>query len=650
MTLSKLSLRNARRQAGDYLVYFTTIVMVTALMYSLNGLVFSTEIKNLSKLLKSLPTAIVLTSIAVICIMSWLVSYTTKFILTQRSRELGTYILIGLENWQVARLFFMENIAVGGFAFLLGILLGNIFFQFLRAVVLALFGIPYHFVFSFSLRAVGLTLLYFMLIYLFAQLKSRKRIRTMKIYDLIYFERQNESAVIRKSSRRKKIFVISIVLGVLGTILIMAGGMLFGVLGAVCIIIFLYCFFASFSSGIPAWFEKHRAKKYQGQNLLVFRTLSAKMATMGVIMATIALLFTATLISEGSGITFHTMFRNRTALLSCFDIIFSSADAEAEGFTGCMDYINANIPLRASRQYSIYLGETSELTDYIKNSTVYYPCYLKDTVMRASDYAALREMLGYPAVALEQGQYLIHCQPYLEKVLKGWTNSVAAGGYSLTRSDSGIYTENFAQYLWDVNGQGFLLVVPDEAAEACPVSHSMYVAKTMEPMSEEQYGILENRMYDSYFENGDFDLFLFIKSKEEADMASMMAMVVFPLYYLALVLTMTAATILTLQQLSERNRYRRQFLLLHKLGMERREMIKALKTQFAIYYAMPSIPSVLIGVSFILNLGNQVEPGVLVGTSHPFVLAGITLVLFFLIYMIYIVLSYTSLKKCVVDW
>ena len=55
MTLSKLSLRNARRQAGDYLVYFATIIMVTALMYSLNGLIFSEEIQSLSKLLKSLP-------------------------------------------------------------------------------------------------------------------------------------------------------------------------------------------------------------------------------------------------------------------------------------------------------------------------------------------------------------------------------------------------------------------------------------------------------------------------------------------------------------------------------------------------------------------------------------------------------------------
>ena len=642
MTLSKLSLRNARRQAGDYLVYFATIIMVTALMYSLNGLIFSEEIQSLSKLLKSLPAMIVLASIAVICIMSWLVSYTTKFMLTQRSRELGTYILIGLENRQVAHLFFLENIIVGSFAFLFGILLGNIIFQFLRAVVLALFGIPYHFAFSFSFRAAGLTLLYFLFIYLFAQLRNRRRIRTMKIHDLIYFERQNENAVIEKSSRRKKISVISVASGVIGTVLIMAGGMLFGILGAVCIIFFLYGFFASFSSGIPAWFEKHGARKYQGQNLLVFRTLCAKMATMGVIMATIALLFTATLISEGSGMTFHMMLRNRTALLSCFDIIFSSVEPEA--FTECIDYVNTNIPTESSREYDIYLGETSELTDYVESCTVYYRCYPKDAVMRASDYTALREMLGYPAVILEQGQYLIHCQPYLKKVLKEWSEPVTAGGYSLM--PSGIYTENFAQSFWDVNGQGFLLVVPDEAVQSCSVSHSMYVAKTTEPVSEEQYDVLEEKMYQLYSSKG-FDLLIFIKSKEEADMASMMAMLVFPLYYLALVLTMAAAAILTLRQLSEKERCRRQFLLLYKLGMEQREMVKALKTQLIVYYAMPAIPSVLIGVSFIINLGNEVEPGVLTGASHPLVLAGITLGLFFLIYAVYILLSYISMKRYV---
>lgn len=69
---------------------------------------------------------------------------------------------------------------------------------------------------------------------------------------------------------------------------------------------------------------------------------------------------------------------------------------------------------------------------------------------------------------------------------------------------------------------------------------------------------------------------LYSKADQETEAASMSAMVVFPLYYLALVLTMTAATILTVQQLSETDRYRGQLALLRKLGMDRREMRRAL--------------------------------------------------------------------------
>ena len=116
MTLFKLSLRNARRQARDYLVYFVSVVMAAALLYAFNGLVFSQEILNLSRRMAQMPSIIVLASIVVVCVFGWLVSYTTNFMLSRRSRELGTYILIGLENRQVARLFFLENLAAGGCA------------------------------------------------------------------------------------------------------------------------------------------------------------------------------------------------------------------------------------------------------------------------------------------------------------------------------------------------------------------------------------------------------------------------------------------------------------------------------------------------------------------------------------------------------
>ena len=58
VTLSKLSLRNAKRQAKDYLVYFATVVMAAALLYSFNALTFSQEIKTLSEGMDMLPLMI----------------------------------------------------------------------------------------------------------------------------------------------------------------------------------------------------------------------------------------------------------------------------------------------------------------------------------------------------------------------------------------------------------------------------------------------------------------------------------------------------------------------------------------------------------------------------------------------------------------
>ena len=155
MTLFKLSLRNAKRQASDYLIYFVTIVLAAALLYSFNGLVFSEELQTLASSMSQLPFMIWLASAVVVCVFGWLVSYSIKFMLLRRSRELGNYLLIGLENRQIARLFFLENLAVGGCALVLGILLGSLLYQAFRAIILTLFGLPYHFSFGFSFSEIG---------------------------------------------------------------------------------------------------------------------------------------------------------------------------------------------------------------------------------------------------------------------------------------------------------------------------------------------------------------------------------------------------------------------------------------------------------------------------------------------------------------
>ncbi len=640
MTLSKLSARNAKRQAKDYLVYFVTVVMAAALLYSFNALTFSREIKTLSEGMKMLSFMIALATVVVVCVFGWLVAYATKFMLLRRGRELGTYLLIGLENRQVARLFFLENLAVGGCALALGAVLGGLLYQASRALTLALFKLPYRFSFGFSLPALGLTVVCFSLIYLFALRRSRRYIRKAKIHDLIYSDRLNEGVVIQTGKKRRWIFGVSIVLGVAGTFLIMVRNLTVATAGAGCLILFLFGFFLSFASGVPAFFDKRPARKYKGQNLLVFRSLTAKLATMGVLMATISMIFTATIISEGSGLVFRGLFEGRAAENACFDLYLGVGDGRDPAFY--LDYIHENIPVEQSLEYQVYLSGGHTVRDYIESRTVYYYFnFVQEPVLRWSDYAALRAIAGYRTVELKEGQYLFHCMTYLEEVLRDYREPLTLG--DVTLQPGGVYTEHLSQSDGTVNGRGYILVVPDEVAEGLEVHHWAYAAKTVQPVTRAQFYDLWD--INERTSSGISSNAITTRAQEEAEMASQTALFVFPLYYLALSLTMTAATILTIQQLSESERYKRQFFLLQKLGMNRREMAKALRTQFAIYYALPAVPPVLIGAPFILHLASLPEPGVMVGASSPSVIVLSALAVFFLVYAVYIILAYTSLKR-----
>ncbi len=640
VTLSELSLRNAKRQAQDYLVYFVTVVMAAALLYSFNALTFSREISTLAQSMEMLPFMIALATVVVVCVFGWLVAYATKFMLLRRGRELGTYLLIGLENRQVARLFFLENLAVGGCALALGTVLGGLLYQAFRALTLALFKQPYRFSFGFSLPALGLTVVCFSLIYLFALRRSRRYIRKAKIHDLIYSDRLNEGVVIQTGKKRRWIFGVSIVLGVAGTFLIMVRNLTIATAGAGCLILFLFGFFLSFASGVPAFFDKRPARKYKGQNLLVFRSLTAKLATMGVLMATISMIFTATIISEGSGLVFRGLFEGRAAEDACFDLYLGVGDGRDPAFY--LDYIHENIPVEQSLEYQVYLSGGHTVRDYIESRTVYYYFnFIQEPVLRWSDYAALRAIAGYRTVELKEGQYLFHCMTYLEEVLRDYREPLTLG--DVTLQPGGVYTEHLSQSGGTVNGRGYILVVPDEAVEGLEVHHWAYAAKTVQPVTRAQFYDLWD--INERTSSGISSNAITTRAQEEADVASQTALFVFPLYYLALSLAMTAATILTIQQLSESERYKRQFSLLQKLGMNRREMAKALRTQFTIYYALPAVPPVLIGAPFILHLASLPEPGVMVGVSSPMIIVTTALAVYFRIYAVYILMAYTGLKR-----
>lgn len=644
--LAKLSLRGAKRQAGDYLVYIITIVLAAALIFAFNALVVSNEIRTICAQLESMSIVVTLASIVVVAILAWLVYYTQRFMLAKRSRELGTDILLGVENRRVAGMFAAENLVVGAVALALGLVAGNLLYQALRTVIFSLFGLPYVFGFSFSLGAVGLTALYFAGIFLFSTLLCRRRIRKLSIRALMEMDRKNEREVVEKGKSRKTMFAVSIVCGVLGTALLLTRNLGFGILGSLLIILFCYGFFISFSSGVPAFFEKRPARKYRGCNLLVFRSLSTKLASMGITMGTIALIFTATLLTEGTGLLFQNQFTREQELITAFDLYIAAAADKAdmavyEGFLG------ENLDITAQRRYNTFSAADDTVTQYVKGRTRYWSYFDSDQLLRYSDYAALREMLGYAPVAMEENQYLIHCMEHLKPAFEGYDGALNIGGAALV--PGGMHSEILTQFRWDGNGRGFILVVPDSAVTALAPSLTIWAMMTQEPMDGAIYqGVSQIRdaRSDSSNDPTVYDT-LYSRTAAKEEYAAMSALVVFPLFYLALVLVMVAATILTIQFLSDAEKYRRQYAILRDLGMDMREIRRALNRQFAIFYSMPVLPPVLICVVFMFSLGNVFDAGVVAGAAHLWGMIGFSLLLFAVIYLLYVATAGHSLKRAV---
>jgi hypothetical protein len=312
------------------------------------------------------------------------------------------------------------------------------------------------------------------------------------------------------------------------------------------------------------------------------------------------------------------------------------------------DYIDANIPIKSDYEYPVYGSGDDQIMRRIVAWEEKFDriMYGEDSVLAASDYAALRKLQGYPEIKIGQGEYLVHCFEYMKGFMEGQSEPLLIGGRTLSPGE--VRTEPFSQGYYYINGYKYILVVSDEvAAELNPLQVN-YVAMTEEPVSRENIAALESIREEQYLlhdvDGYDYGgVYTMAGMLEEGAMIN--AVMVFPLFYLALILTMVSATILTIQLLSDAGRYQKQYALLTKLGMARKEMNRALRRKFALFYAMPAVPPVVICIIFVRWLGGLADAGTIVSPWHLWGMIGAALGIFFAVYLVYIAVSYTSFKR-----
>ena len=592
--LRKLSHRNAKRQMLDYIIYIITMAITVALLMSFNLVIFSDEVAVIVKEKSILPFLILMVSILVVFIMIFLVKYIVMFILKRRSREFGLYMLLGIENEDIAKLFIRENQSIYGGVLIVGLFLGILFYQIIKAVICRMYAVPFHFSFYVSTKALVLTLLYMWAILFWVSKRTKKVIRQLNVRELLYLD---NSLAAEKSKIGSNLFVtiFSMIQGVVGIVIIILSvfkNLPEGVntFALVLLIIAAYGFFA-FMIQYFLLRLKNVKWKYSNNRIFVYRQFTAKMRCMLFLTVGVSVLITLALFFINWGIYFSNKVDKRVEAVA-FDMALFEDDEYAD-FSQYISYLIKNNKLDNSYEYSLYTNfnnsfyqETQKAVHGKFGFTISRTNI--DTYMSINDYMNLRDMLGLPDITFDENAYILHCtsenvvplELYVDK------NPLLLIGNTQYQF-GGIYCEDFLQQELYGNGNGVLVIVPDKAIAALNFQMQVLGINTNSSLSLSE--ISELAAINA-------DVKIISKTGIRNQSASMAVYTVLPLFYLAFVFCAIACTILSVQILSDAKKEFRDYQILNYLGIEQKKQERLLRNQLLLLYFLPAIPAIFINI------------------------------------------------------
>ncbi len=666
--LSKLAFRNAKRSIQDYIIYLITVTLAFSLIFSFNLIIFSEDILELSAMMKNFQLSIIVVSIIVILVVGWLIYYTMKFMLQKRSKEFATYMILGIKQKQMIKMFLVENIILGVLSLFISFFIGTILSQLMTLIIMNIFQLPYQVSFSLNSKPILLTLFYFILIYLFGLWKAKRKIKKMKLRDLLYLDKTNEKKANRLSQLNPVIFLFSFISGISALILfhqaiksIMENNStpagLYILISLVLIIISIYGVTTTIPDFLISTLMKKKKIKYFGNNLIIIRQFTSKIKTMGLTIGTLSLLVTLTWIALNVSNMFYGVFQTQTENQAPYDIMIYNIYSETEEEIGndnpplqqYLDFVSDQYEIEDKITYNVYTNRETPIRKYISNGLVGYQPY--DCYLKLSDYNQLLKMRGLKEIALKDDEYFIHTFRDVEKELKNYLHdhqNIQIGEYTLR--NKGMTSRNYTT-AWS-RGSSYIVIVPDQViTDNFEVINQITMIDTKEETTEQ----FSERMHEKfppkvYVEDGDTYQTLIsiqqvtIRGEVLSENRSMATILTFSLMYLAFIFIAVVGTILSIQSLSDSAKYRYRYITLHKLGMSEHQINKTLAKQLLIFFITPIIYPLLISISTAYSLSFVFDAFMKSDyTIFSYVLFNIFLFLF--IYIIYYLATYFGFKK-----
>lgn len=664
--LTKLAFKNIGKSLRDYAIYFLTLVLGVSIFYMFNSIYAQQELMEITKVpvLETPPIVAMLSviSVFVVVILGFLIVYANNFFIKRRKKELGVYMILGMEKSKISIVLILETVLIAIVALAVGLLLGILGSQFMSIFTANLFEADltkYKFIFSFDAAVKSVE--YFAIIFLIVILFNAVVLHKAKLIDLLYGEKKNETPKIKSTLVSVILFVVSVAMLAVAYIVILQYDATTNpnenyikipvVLGAVG----TFLLFFSLSGIFMKLLKSKKKFYYKGLNMFVIKQLNSKINTNFISMSIVCLVLFLVIVVFSSGYSAQNIISAQLREQVAYDF---SLDGEYRGPESNPEedipeiFINFPKEIQTSREiknyaeysffnmeetggkYGDYDLDLSVLGSNISDSPLYF--------MKLSEYNQLRKINGLTPCNLSDNEYLI---VYEDSGLSVVADQFIDKNIPVTVEGNALQTAKRAERLTFGNRYfgGIVFVVDDSLTE------NLWEQKrvlNINCISDEASISFQEKLEEYRNEAGAEAAFMIYKSKINiyAGNITDKATAAFLAIYLGFVFIITGAAVLAIQQLSEAADNKERYCLLKKLGADKKLLDKALFTQIFSYFMIPLLLAIIhsiVGIKAVYNL--LIQLGQVNIASSIVLTAGFVI----LIYGAYFLLTYMGSKNIV---
>ncbi|WP_041139476.1 ABC transporter permease [Beduini massiliensis] len=193
MSMMKLAVHNFKTSFKSYLSLIISLAFTILIFYNFQNILFSGVLTSLGESnTRNIRIIIQVITLVLICFILFFVWYSTNVFLTKRKKEIGIYVFMGLTNQKIGKLYMIETTLIGLVALGLGIGFGVLTTQLFQMIMMAISDISVELVFGFSLQAILLAAVVYLVIYFIFTLKGYVNIVRSSVLEMVSANKQNE--------------------------------------------------------------------------------------------------------------------------------------------------------------------------------------------------------------------------------------------------------------------------------------------------------------------------------------------------------------------------------------------------------------------------------------------------------------------------